>query len=88
MGKTRKKEFFTIPEVAKLLGLSRITVYKKVKAGEIKADLVGKTYMIRDRELSQVLNKKLTPSDLRSVEKSVNKGIRQYGDVFKWLAHE
>jgi excisionase family DNA binding protein len=88
MKKADQKDFFTIPEVAKLIGLSRIAVYKQVKAGQIKAMRVGKIYLIRDRDLAQVLGKKLTPDDIRSIEKSVNKGIRRYGEVFKWLAHE
>lgn len=42
----KKKEFYSIPELAKLIGISRIAVFKKVKKGQIKASKIGKNYVI------------------------------------------
>ena len=42
---TRKK-YFSVPELAKILGISRIALYKKVVSGEIKAQKIGRNYAI------------------------------------------
>jgi len=34
----KKQIYLTIPQAAKLLGISRIAVYRKVRLGQIKAD--------------------------------------------------
>jgi len=45
-----KKEFYSIPELAKLMNISRIAVYKKVKKGQIKAKKAGRDYVIPSSE--------------------------------------
>ncbi len=45
-------------EAAKILGLSRIAVFQKIKAGKIRALQVGRSYVIRSRELMGALRKK------------------------------
>ncbi|MFQ5992863.1 MAG: helix-turn-helix domain-containing protein, partial [Nitrospiraceae bacterium] len=44
---TREK-YITIPELAKLLGVSRIAIYNRVKKGQIPATKIGRTYVITD----------------------------------------
>ena len=41
-----EKKFFSTTELAKLMGISRIAVYKKIKAGEIKARRSGRNFVI------------------------------------------
>ena len=41
-------KYITIPELAKLLGVSRIAIYKRVKKGQIPATKIGRTYVITD----------------------------------------
>lgn len=41
-----RKEFYSIPELAKMMHISRIAVYKKVKKGQIKAKKTGRDYTI------------------------------------------
>jgi prophage maintenance system killer protein len=45
-----KKEFYSIPELAKLMHMSRIGVFKKVQRGEIKAKKIGKAYAVPSSE--------------------------------------
>jgi excisionase family DNA binding protein len=78
----------TIPQLAKMLGLSRIAVYKKVKAGQIPATKVGRFYVISDRTVNEVLNKTLHARDKQRVDRAVKKVVRDYGDVLKRLARE
>ena len=41
-----RNKYITIPELAEILGLSRVAVFKKVKKGEIKAIKIGRNYAI------------------------------------------
>lgn len=62
-GKKRKKllkkvrQFISIPELAKELGLSRIDVYQKVKAGKIKAEKVGRNFVVSQQSVYSNLPK-------------------------------
>ena len=78
----------TIPQLAEMLGISRIAVYKKVKAGQIPAAKVGRVYVISDRTVNDVLQKALRPRDKQRVDRVVKKVVRDYGDVLKRLARE
>ena len=82
------KKYITIPQLAKLLGVSREAVYKRVKKGQIPAKIVGKTYIISEPVVQRILGKKLTESDKTQIEKAVTKIVQEYGDVLKWLSKE
>jgi len=47
--------FLTSVQVAKLLGISRISVYKKIKKGEIKAVRIGRNFAIAEETMNQLL---------------------------------
>lgn len=49
---TREKEFYTTPELAKLLGISRISVFKRVRNGSIKAQKVGRDFIIFKKDIN------------------------------------
>jgi excisionase family DNA binding protein len=83
-----KPKYITIPEIAKILGISRIAAYKKVKKGEIPAVRVGRIYMISDRDITTILNKSVTAEDKRQIDKAVKKVVLEYGEVLKKLAKE
>lgn len=80
--------YLTIPQLAKIMGISRVTVYRKVKAGQIPAVKVGHTYIISDSEITKVLSKKLTAEDKKRIETAVNKVVAEYGEVLKLLGKE
>ena len=84
----RRKEYITIPELAKLLGVSRIAVYKKVKSGEIKASKIGKTYAIPKEYLMGILGKSIKEKDKRAIDRAVKKTVKEYGEVLKLLGRE
>ena len=46
----------TVAEVADLLRVSNMTVYRLIKGGQIGAIRVGKNYRIRGRELSDYID--------------------------------
>jgi excisionase family DNA binding protein len=43
--------FLKIADIAKVLGVSRMTIWKKVKNGELKAFKVGRDYRIVESDL-------------------------------------
>lgn len=83
-----KKKLFSTAEIAKILGISRVAVFKKIKSGEIKATRVGRNYVISDKVLTQVLGKKFTANQKREIEAAVRKTVKEYGDVLQRLGRE
>lgn len=82
------ERFLTIPELAKLLGISRIAVYNRVKKGQISAKKIGKTYIIMDRTIGNILGKNVTRSEKKWIDSAVRKTVQEYGEVLKLLGKE
>ena len=82
------EKYNTIPELAKLLGVSRIAIYNRVKKGQIPATKVGRTYVITDQTIANILGKKTTRSGKQRIDAAVRKTVREYGQVLKQLSKE
>ncbi len=82
------KKFLSTTEVALLLGISRQAVFKKIKAGGIKARKIGRNFLIDKKDLAEILGAVLTEQQKREIEKSVDKTIREYGETLKLLGQE
>ena len=83
-----KEKYITIPQLAKLMGLSRIEVYRKVRKGQIKAEKIGNMYVITDKEVSYILGEKTTAKDKSRIEKAVKKTVKEYSEVLRKLGKE
>ena len=83
-----KKQHITISELAKLLDISHVAVWKRVKKGQIKAEKIGNMYVITDKELAYILRKKATAEDKGQIEKAVKKAVKEYGEVLRKLGEE
>ena len=84
----KEKEYITIPELAKLLGISRIAVYKKVKTGEIEAIKIGKIHAIPKKYVSGILGKEVSEKVKKEIDIAIRKTIQEYGDTLKLLGGE
>ena len=82
------EKYITIPELAKLLGVSRIAIYNRVKKGEIPAIKIGKTYAITDKTITNILGKKVTAKGKKQIDAAVHKTVKEYGEVLKQLSKE
>lgn len=82
------KNLLSTAEVAKILGVSRISVFKKIQSGEIKARKVGRNYVIEAAEISSVLGVILSPERKKKIEKSVDKTVKEYGEALRKLGKE
>ena len=55
-----KYEFLSVEEVANILKVTKMTIYRYIKAGKITAYKVGKDFRINKEEFDKFLNKKKT----------------------------
>ena len=83
-----EEKYITVPRLAELLGVSRITIYKRVKKGQIPATKVGKTYIITDQTVKRILGKKLTDEGKAKIDAAVHRTVQEYGEVLKKLGKE
>jgi excisionase family DNA binding protein len=82
------QNYVTVAMLANLLGVSRITIYKRVKKGEIRATKVGKTYIIDDQAVKEILGGKVTASAKERIDSAVQKTLSEYRDLLKQLGDE
>ncbi len=85
----KEKEFISIAELAKIMGLSRIAVYKQVKQGKIKAIRVGRSFAIPQDYVREntvaVSGRPLGDAAKNKIDKAVEKTVQEYGEVLKLL---
>lgn len=63
-------EYFSVPQFAKLLGISRIAVFKRIKKGLLKANKVGRSFVIERKDVS--VGEKLSETTTASVTKHIS----------------
>lgn len=81
-------KYVSIAEFAKMLGISRIAVYQKVKKGQIKAIRIGRSFAIPKKYIDDILGADLTEENKRQIDKAIRKTIKEYGEVLKLLGRE
>lgn len=88
----KEKPYFSIAEVAKILGLSRTAVFNKVKKGQIEAIRVGRSFAISDRAIKKLIKSikgaPLNDKEKKEIDKVVSRTINEYGETLKRLGSE
>lgn len=82
------KEYVSIAEFAKFIGISRIAVYKKIKNGQIKAIRIGRSYAILRKYLPDVKGHVLEEAEKKEIRAVVKKIMRDYGETLQLLGKE
>lgn len=82
------REYFSTSEVAKILGVSRIAVLKKITTGKLKAQKVGRSYIIAAKDVMSLMGVEVSPEQRSQIENIVNKALDEYRSVFERLAKE
>jgi excisionase family DNA binding protein len=82
------KNFLSIPEAAKILHISRVALFNRVKGGKIKATKVGRNFVIEAKDLSEAMGMSLSETRKKEMDRAVNKAVEEYGETFKWLGKE
>ncbi len=79
------KKWLSTSEVAPLLGISRVAVFKRIKSGQIKAQKVGRNFVIPKTSLPSFLGKTISEDSKRLIDRAIQKTIREYGETLKLL---
>lgn len=82
-----KKMYSTI-EVANILHLSRIEIFRRIKSGKIKAEKVGRNYVIPRDSIEEILGETIGTHKKEEIEKVIDRAMKEYGETFKRLSKE
>ncbi len=82
------KNYFTVSELATLLQISRVSVLKKITKGQIKAEKVGRNYIILKKDLVGVINQELSEKMKGEIKNAVARVLAEYGETIKMLGKE
>ncbi|MDA8039201.1 MAG: helix-turn-helix domain-containing protein [Actinomycetota bacterium] len=55
-----KARFYTVAEVARVLRVSNMTVYRLISTGQLPAVRVGKSYRLREEDVNRYLSGRFT----------------------------
>lgn len=81
------KKYLSTLEVARILGISRVAVFKKIQSGELPATKIGRNYAIDPADIGLAGGE---PSEKRKtrIKEAVNKAFDEYGEALKKLGKE
>jgi len=82
------KKIYTVKEVSDLLGISRVTVFRWIKSGKLKADMIGGSFVVSAEYLPHHLLGGLPEDEKADIRKAVTRALLEYGDAFRALARE
>lgn len=82
------REYISTTEAAKILSISRIAVFKKIKNGQIKAQKVGQNYIIDKNQLLGIAGGFLSPERKKEIDEAVKKVVKEYGETLRLLGKE
>jgi excisionase family DNA binding protein len=88
VGAMAKNKYITTAKLADLLGVSHVAVWKRVKKGQIKAERIGRMYVITDKEVAHILGKQPTAKEKGQIQRAVKKAVKEYGEVLRKLGEE
>lgn len=83
----KKRDLISVTEAAKILGLSRMHVVRKIQKGDIKAIRVGRAYAIDRNQLGGIF-RHISDKERAQVDRAVEKVLKKYGEVIKKLGAE
>lgn len=84
----KKQEYYSTIEAAKLLGVSRITVFKWIGKLKLKAKKIGRNYAIPAESLTPFLkSQQLTDESKATIDRAVKKTVKEYGETLRLLAN-
>ncbi len=62
MAREVASEFLTVSEVARLMRVSNMTVYRLIKSGELSAVRIGNRYRVRESDVHRYLDEHYIPA--------------------------
>jgi len=81
------KQYISTTEAAKILGISRIAVFRKIKNGQIRAQKIGRNFVIEKNHLVSDPDAPLSAKEKALIDKAVDKTVKEYGETLRLLAN-
>ena len=88
MAQNIDKKYLSVIELAKLLNVSRIAIFKKIKTGKINAFKVGRNYVIPVEEFYSAVGTFVSEKNKEEIEEIVKKAVKDYGETLRRLGKE
>ena len=90
--KGKKAIYVSIQELAHMLGISRVAVFKKIKKGHIPAQKIGRSYAISMEHVPEIVSSPdagiLTDEKKAEIKQAVEKVVKEYGETLRLLGKE
>ena len=71
------RDYISTAEAAKVLGVSRVTVWNKIEQRKLWATKIGETYMIKRSDLARVAGSLILRRDQKKPEHEILKNLKQ-----------
>ncbi len=83
-----ENNYLTVKELADIMSISRIAVFNKIKLGRIKAEKIGRNYIIYKKDLPEIFAPELSQKNKTDIEAGVRRVLKDYGETIKQLGKE
>lgn len=82
------KKYYSTSEVANIMHMTRVGVFKRIKNGKIKAEKFGRNYVVAHEDLLEALGRSLGKEKKENIERAIEKAIKEYRKTFEDLGKE
>jgi len=83
-----KDNYYSVVEAAKILGITREAVLKRIHAGHLKAERIGHIFAIPKNELGISDGEKLSEAQEEIIAAGVKKTVKEYSETLEKLGKE
>lgn len=84
-----QNQFISTAELASLLGVSRVTIFNRIKKEEIKAQKIGRNFIIDKADLPpELFNNNISEDSKKEIQNAVKKTVAEYGETLRLLGKE
>ena len=73
-----KKEFYSAPEAANIFKVSRMAVVNWIRTGKLKADKVGRNYVIPHASIVEKLGQTIGEEKKNDIERTINRRSEEH----------
>jgi excisionase family DNA binding protein len=89
MNTVNNKNLISTAAVAKLLKISRVAVFKKIKSGELMAEKIGRNYVVDSKDVEDLTNPMVTSSNNKmKIEKALDRTVNEYRETLELLGKQ
>lgn len=82
------KDFYSTIEAGRILNISRVSVFNRIKTGKLKATKVGRNFVIPHAAILEALGQKVGHVKKAEIERAIDLAMRDYEETFRLLAKE